>query len=219
MMTQDVAVPARRDTLRRATAAICILAIARHPAVARTGGDADPTAPIQRLNATLLAAMKAGQATPFARRYAMLGPAIEQTFDLRTVLAMSVGPLWTGLPGPQRSDLAAAFQRYTIATYTANFDGYSGQNFRVAPSARSLGNGEVIVNSTLVRSDGSTVLLDYVMRDGPEGWKAVDVLTSGISRVAVQHSDFDALLSRGGAPALTAALQRKVEALSGGALA
>jgi hypothetical protein len=47
----------------------------------------------------------------------------------------------------------------------------------------------------------------------------LDVLIAGISRVAVQHSNFGTLPSRGGAPALTTALQRKVAALSDGALA
>jgi phospholipid transport system substrate-binding protein len=55
------------------------------------------------------------------------------------------------------------------------------------------------------------------MRNGPAGWKAVDVLANGsISRVAVQRSDFRELLANGGVPALMAALQRKVANLSGG---
>jgi phospholipid transport system substrate-binding protein len=55
------------------------------------------------------------------------------------------------------------------------------------------------------------------MRNGPSGWKAVDVLANGsISRVAVQRSDFRELLASGGVPALMAALQRKVANLSGG---
>jgi phospholipid transport system substrate-binding protein len=59
--------------------------------------------------------------------------------------------------------------------------------------------------------------LDYVMRRGPAGWQAVDVLTDGsISRVAVQRADFRGLLSSGGAPALVAGLEHKVANLSGG---
>ena len=82
---------------------------------------------------------------------------------------------------------------------------------------RTLGNGEVVVNSRLIRADGSSVALDYVMRRGPAGWQAVDVLTDGsISRVAVQRSDFRELLSSGGAPALVEGLQHKVADLSGG---
>jgi phospholipid transport system substrate-binding protein len=85
---------------------------------------------------------------------------------------------------------------------------------------RPLGNGEVIVYTKFVQSYAPPVELDYLMRVGPDGWKVVDVLADGtISRVAMQRSEFTALLSTGGAPALTAALQRKVATLSEGALA
>jgi phospholipid transport system substrate-binding protein len=73
------------------------------------------------------------------------------------------------------------------------------------------------VRSKLVARNGTSTPLDYVMRDGPSGWKIVDVLVGGaISRVAVQRSDFRTLLSSGGVPALTVALQSKVANLSGG---
>ncbi|MGH7191895.1 MAG: hypothetical protein ACREF0_22195 [Acetobacteraceae bacterium] len=47
----------------------------------------------------------------------------------------------------------------------------------------------------------------------------MDVLLDGtISQVAVQRSDFQSFLTSGGAPALVAALHKKVASLSGGAL-
>jgi phospholipid transport system substrate-binding protein len=82
-----------------------------------------------------------------------------------------------------------------------------------------LRKGGVVVQSRLIRADGSSVALDYVMRRGPAGWQAVDVLTDGsISRVAVQRSDFREMLRTGGTPALVAGLQHKVANLSGGTL-
>jgi hypothetical protein len=59
--------------------------------------------PIERLDAALLAAMKAGRASPFVQRYRMLDPVIAQVFDLQTVLAESVGFAWfsaTAAQGP-----------------------------------------------------------------------------------------------------------------------
>jgi phospholipid transport system substrate-binding protein len=184
---------------------------------ARAGTDASAAAPIARLDAALLAAMKAGKGTPFSQRYAALAPVVEQTFDLDAVLAASIGLSWAGLPSDQKAQLLATFRHYTVASYTANFDNYAGQTFQVAPSVRSAGNGDVIVATNITATDGSSNKLDYVMRNTASGWKAVDVLADGsISRVAVQRSDFRHLLSSGGAPALVAGLQRKVAYLSGG---
>jgi phospholipid transport system substrate-binding protein len=184
--------------------------------------DAAPAAAIEtinRFNASLLAAMKAGKQTGFQARYQMLAPAVEQAFDLPAVLAVSVGPRWASLPADQQSRLLDAFRRYTVASYVANFDHYSGQTFTVSPDARALGSGEVVVQSHIASSSDSTDL-GYVMKQTASGWKVVDVLADGsISRVAVQRSDFRSLLTSGGGDALLASLQRKTSDLSGGALA
>jgi phospholipid transport system substrate-binding protein len=215
-MSSTIAPIGRRDLLGLAIIASAAV-IPLWPASAQTAGDASATAPVERLDNALLAAMKAGSSTPFEDRYRALAPVIEQVFNLDSVLAASIGLSWATLPADQKTLLAAAFRRYTVSSYATSFNSYNGQSFQVSPTVRSLANGEVVVQSQLVRADGSTVKLDYVMRRGPSGWQAVDVLTDGsISRVAVQRSDFRSLLSSGGPPALVAGLQHKVANLSGG---
>ena len=131
------------------------------------------------------------------------------------MLAASVGLRWPELPQDQKAQVTAAFRRYAVASYALNFDSYKGQTFRISPDIREVGNGEVVVRSTLVARDGSSTPLDYVMRDGQSGWQIVDVLAGGaISRVAVQRSDFRTLLTSGGVPALAVALQNKVANLA-----
>jgi hypothetical protein len=118
---------------------------------------------------------------------------------------------------PLRSNSSITHCRYTVSSYATSFNSYNGQSFQVSPTVRALGNGQAVVNSRLLRADGSSLALDYVMRRGSAGWQAVDVLTDGsISRVAVQRSDFRGLLSSGGTAALVAGLEHKVANLSGG---
>lgn len=207
----------RRGLLGLAIPAI-VAATAWRTARADTGSTgAEAAAPIQRLDAALLDAMKAGQGTAFPQRYAALEPVVVQTFDLEAVLAASIGLSWAGVPGDQKAQLLATFRRYTVANYAANFDHYTGQTFQIAPAVRDVGNGEVVVSTKIVAADGTSHKLDYVMRNTAAGWKAVDVLADGsISRVAVQRSDFRHLLNNGGTQALMAGLQQKVTSLSGG---
>jgi phospholipid transport system substrate-binding protein len=177
---------------------------------------ADATSTIQRFNDALFAAMKSGGRTDYSRRFRALAPEVDKTFDLSAVLSVSVGPRWTD----QQSRLLDAFRRYTVASYVANFDSYAGQDFTVSPGTRSLGVDRVIVQSHIMKINGDATELDYVMKQTPLGWKAIDVLAGGaISRVAVQRSDFGRILSNGGGDALLASLQRKTSDLSGGALA
>ena len=133
------------------------------------------------------------------------------------MLAASIGPSWNALPDDQKTSLRAAFRRYTVASYAANFDSYTGQTFQIAPAVRNIGDAGLIVQTRIVPTDGPTTQLDYVMRNGPAGWKVVDVLADGsISRVAVQRSDFRHLLTSGGVAALMAGLQHTIASLSGG---
>jgi phospholipid transport system substrate-binding protein len=179
----------------------------------------DATSTIKHFNGALLAAMKSGVRTDFSRRFQALAPEIDQAFDLSVVLSVSVGPSWANLSPDQQARLLDAFRRYTVASYVANFASYAGQNFTVSPETRSLGTDRVVVRSRIAQVSGDATELDYVMKQTPSGWKVIDVLAAGsISRVAVQRSDFRRILSNGGDDALLASLQRKISALSGGAL-
>jgi hypothetical protein len=71
-----------------------------------------------------------------------------------------------------------AFARYTIASYVANFDTYSGQRFEVAPVVRAAGSDR-IVETQIAAASAQGYVLDYVMRQESGGWKVVDVLVDG----------------------------------------
>jgi phospholipid transport system substrate-binding protein len=214
-MTQDIPPIGRRGLLGLAATGL-VGALPWRLASAQTTAGASPAAPVARLDDALLAAMKAGGSTSFDQRYRDLAPVVEQVFDLDEVLAASIGLSWARLSAAQQAELATAFRRYTVSSYVSNFNSYNGQSFQILPAVRNVGNGEVIVQTRLLRVNNSPLKLDYVMRSGPAGWQAVDVLTDGaISRVAVQRSDFRELLRYGGAQALANGLQHKVASLSG----
>ena len=173
-------------------------------------------APIQQLVAGLLEIMKAGPGTPFSRRFDMLAPIIDRTFDLSVILEESVGLTWPALPPEQQQMLSDAFRRYTVASYVNSFDDYNGQRFEVIPETRVVGTQQ-IVQTRIIPKSGDIHELDYVMRQGQAGWRVVDVLADGtISRIAVQRSDFRRLLTRGGAQALADSLRSKSAVLSDG---
>jgi phospholipid transport system substrate-binding protein len=173
--------------------------------------------PVRQLLDGLLQIMKARPGTPFPQRYDMLAPVVDGVFDLDAILRASVGLSWSSLPPDQQDQLRLAFRRYTTASYVNSFDHFDGQRFTVEPQPRPAGNGEQIVVTRITPRSGDSHEIDYVMRNTPSGWRAVDVLADGaVSRVAVQRSDFRRLLSRGGAPALANSLASKSLDLSAG---
>jgi hypothetical protein len=134
----------------------------------------------------------------------MLSHAVEEVFDLNAVLRAAIGLAWKSLPADQQAELVSAFRKYTVSNYTANFNSYTGQNYRALPASRMLPNGDAIVRTEIARSDNTPVEIDYLMRQTASGWKAVDVLSGGtIGQAAVQRPDFRGLLTSGGAPRCT----------------
>lgn len=205
----------RRLALAGPVAAAALAVTARHPVRA---ADPEAEAPIVALNQALLAAMQAGQGTPFVQRFERLAPVVERAFDLPGILQASVGPRWSGLPPAQQAQLLEVFRRFTVASYAARFDSYGGERIEVLPEGRTVGADRVVA-TRIVPAGGEPTRIDYVMRRGPAGWQAVDVLLNGsISQVAVQRSDFRTSVAAGDASALIASLQRKVAELSGGAI-
>ncbi len=200
----------RRGLLILGGATLGVIAIAR-PAAA----DDPVLVPAHQLIAGLLQIMKAGSAgTPFASRYDVLAPVIDETFDLAAILSESVGPAtWSTTPPDQQQALLDAFRRYTVSSYVSSFNGFNGQRFVINPETRSVGNEEV-VETRIIPTAGDGHVLSYVMRKTPAGWRIVDVLADGaISRVAVQRSDFRRQIRQGGPAALSSSLKGKADGL------
>jgi phospholipid transport system substrate-binding protein len=169
----------RRALVLAGPAALAGSAISAHADGAATAG-----APVRQLVDGLLQIMKAGPGTPFLQRYDMLAPVIDRVFDLDAVLRASVGLSWSALPPDQQDQLRSAFRRYTVASYVNSFDHFDGQRFTVEPQPRPAGNGEQIVVTRITPRSGDGHEIDYVMRNTPSGWRAVDVLADGARRGA-----------------------------------
>jgi phospholipid transport system substrate-binding protein len=197
----------------------CVMAIALSLTAAAwpvTAKAEDPVlVPAHQLIGGLLQIMKAGGTAPFSKRFDMLAPVIDQTFDLAAILQASVGTsTWQSLPAEQQEMILKEFRRYTVASYVSSFNAYNGQHFTVNPETRIVGD-EQVVRTKIVPVSGDAHELDYVMRQGSSGWKIVDVLADGaVSRVAVQRSDFRQLIRQRGAPALGQSLKLKADNLS-----
>jgi phospholipid transport system substrate-binding protein len=181
---------------------------------AESGGG--PTAVIQRFYDTLLAEMKDAKRLSFDQRYQRLAPAVTQTYNLPLMSRLAVGPGWANLQPAQQQAVTDAFSRYTISVYANRFNDYSGERFDVDPNPATSANG-LIVQTTLTKSNGEKVSLNYLMRQGEVGWQVIDVyLTGTISQLATQRSEYTAVLQQGGADALVKLLDQRIASLRTG---
>jgi len=125
---------------------------------------------------------------------------------------LAVGPSWETLSPAQQQRLTDAFGNYVSATYADRFDTYSGEQLEVT-GERPYGS-DVMVQTKIVKSDGETMILNYLMRQNRGDWQISDVYLDGtISQLAVQRSEFNSILRREGVDGLVMALNRKVDLL------
>ena len=172
----------------------------------------NPEESVRSFYNVLLGNMQQGRMLGESGRYARLAPVVGRTFDIPLMTRLAVGPAWETLPPAEQQRLQAAFAHYVTATYADQFDSYSGQQLQVIGEQPSGSN--VMVQTKIVKSNGETTKLDYLMRPDQGSWQISDVYLDGtISQLAVHRSEFYSILRREGVDGLVMALNRKTDLL------
>jgi phospholipid transport system substrate-binding protein len=175
----------------------------------------DPESNVRGFYDTLLTTMKDGRTLGQSGRYARLAPVVDRLFDVPSMTRLAIGPSWATLSPAQQQQLTDAFRHYIVATYADRFDSYSGQQLQVTGERPY--NADVMVQTRIVKSDGETTTLNYLMRQNQGSWQISDVYLDGtISQLAVQRSEFHSILRREGIDGLVMVLTRKVDLLGRG---
>jgi len=186
---------------------LAILSYPGHAAPA-SGGDT-----VQGLYEVLLTTMKNGHTLGQSGRFTQLEPVILRTFDIPTMARLSVGPSWATLTEAQRQQVIESFGRYISAIYADRFDSYAGQKLQV--TGEQPNGAGVRVRSQIIKANGDTVNVDYMMHCNADSWLISDIyLDSAISEVATRRSEFAAILKNEGIDGLISALNRKADLLT-----
>lgn len=177
------------------------------------------SAPVELLDTGLITAMKAGSAgQSFDDREKALAAVVDQSYDMPVVTQNSVGFLWATLPADQQKTLIELIGQFTATSYASQFKSFGGESFTVSPDQKTLGTGYIVKTNLIPGGGGSPVELDYVVRNGTQGWRITDVLLGGtISQVALHASDFASLVKSGDASRLIDALKAKIAKLQSSA--
>jgi phospholipid transport system substrate-binding protein len=169
---------------------------------------------VERFHAALIGVMHDAQRLGVRGRFDRLAPVMAQSFDLAAMTRIAVGPPWTGFTPADQAALTEAFTRWSIATYAARFDGFSGESFTTT-ATQTQPNGDALVRTRLNRTGGQEpVVLSYLLRGNPP--RIVDIyLTGTISELASRRAEFTALIREGGAQRVIQELQGRSARLLG----
>jgi len=157
----------------------------------------DPQSNVRGFYDTLVNTMKNGRSLGQSGRYARLAPVVDRIFDVPSMTRLAIGSSWATLPPAQQQQLTAAFRHYIAATSADRFNSYSGEQLQV--TGQRPYNADVIVETKIVKLNGESTTLNYLMRQNQGSWQISDVyLDATMSQVAVQRSEFNSILRREG---------------------
>jgi len=165
-------------------APVAVQAQAADPAAARISAYDDAVIGIAKQHMSL--AQRADRFEPVVQRY----------YDMPGIAALVVGPAWSKASAADKASAIKALTRHSAVSLARNFKSYDGTPFRVDPKVIDR-SGRKVVKVTI----GDTALL-YLMRQTGGEWKIVDVVSGGVSQLALQRADLASTIQKGGIPAM-----------------
>ncbi|HSA77900.1 MAG TPA: ABC transporter substrate-binding protein [Nitrospirota bacterium] len=173
-----------------------------------------PSEVINKLNSSLLEAMKGGQKLGYEGRYRLLAPVIRDSFALSSMGRIAAGRYWDAFSEEERKLYRKTYTEWSIASYAGRFNEYSGEQFRLVSESPPEG-GTVTVISKLIDSSKDEVEFNYKFRLVDGSWRIVDIRILGVSQLALTRAQFVSVLGIKGFNGLISSLNGKVRELQG----
>jgi len=173
----------------------------------------EPAAPAERLHEALVSITERSDELDFQGRFEALAPVIDAAFDLPELARSAVGTRhWPKFSAEQREAFVAAYRRYTIATYADRFDSPGiGFEFRENHTTQA---DRHWVRYYILPPDDERVSIDYLVQKEQDEWRIVNVVSKGVSELALQRAQFDSIIKKSGIDALIEEVRNKADTLA-----
>lgn len=157
------------------------------------------------------AALRADTENVWQKRVATLAPEVNRSHDLDFMLEVIMGSKWAPLDAAQRNRLIDIHARHIVSGYAARAAAFDGVQFQYQREKRD-GRDLTLLTSTWTSGDGERHRLGYILRRSSRGWRVINVLTDGVSELALLYRRYHTSLVEGGVDGLINSLENELEA-------
>ncbi len=191
--------------------ALCISIFALLPVGASAGGPA-PDELIRKLSDDVLEILRsddmlrAGETSQVVERVEQL---VLPHFNFRRMTMLAVGRDWRDASPEQQKRLMDAFYGMLVRTYSNALTQYRNQTVAVRPLRMNPSDKTVRVQTEVRQPGAQPVTVDYVLEQGPDGWKIFDIVVAGVSLVTNYRGTFAQEIRVGGIDGLINSLEAK----------
>ncbi len=184
--------------------------------VCSAGAPDQPDALIKSVIGETIAALRADKDIRAGSReklVTLINEKVAPHCDFARMTRIALGKYWRDASLEEREAVAREFRTLLIGTYAALFLTHQGQaaeyEIRYKPFRVSAGDDEATVRSTVRRTGGTALAVDYRLEKTDRGWKVYDVAIDGVSLVQAYRDTFASEIRKGGIRGLIAALEEK----------
>jgi phospholipid transport system substrate-binding protein len=120
-----------------------------------------------------------------------------------------LGKHWRKATDDQKERYRVNYRKFLLSNYVSRFREYSGETFYITDT-REDGKRKYLVTMEIARpGDKQPIIIDYRVRETNGDYKIFDMVIEGISLIASQRSEFNAVISLDGLFFLIMQLGRK----------
>ncbi len=139
--------------------------------------------------------------------YSLVDEVLLPHFDVSHAAKLVLGKHWQTASPEQRKRFVDAFYKSLLHNYGDALVDFTGDRIKVLPYKGDPAATSASVRTTVKRSSGEQVPVNYSLRRTPDGWKAWDVVIEGISYVKSFREDFGAEIDQKGIDAVIQRLE------------
>ncbi|MGX2041260.1 HpnM family protein [Methylocaldum sp. MU1018] len=184
-----------------------LVALAPLSVAADAGADAKKT--VDLLNTTLIQVMKDAKQLGYQGRYKKLEPVVKAVFEFEAVSQIALGNHWKKLEKQQKTAFVEKLTDLSIATYAAQFNGYSGEEFKY-DSAQDMKSDRVLLRYFLTAPGEKPIKFEYVVNQFNGQWHIINIVVDGISDLALKKAQYTSVIDREGFDSLLNKLSQKI---------
>jgi phospholipid transport system substrate-binding protein len=187
---------------------ILMLAISTMPAMAATG----PEQLIRETSDKVLDEMKSNAEqydTDPQGVYDLVNSVVLPHFDFPAMTDLALGRYKDEVNEQQRPEIVNEFRQLLVRTYSSALLEYTDQVLVYLPMEGSEAEGEVTVRTEIEQAGGFPIPINYMLRNGDDGWKVLDISVDEVSLVTNYRSSFARAIKKNGVDGLIETLRSR----------
>jgi phospholipid transport system substrate-binding protein len=145
--------------------------------------------------------------------YELVDTLVLPHFDFEAMTDLALGRYGDQVSPEQRPEIISEFRHLLVRTYSSALLEYTDQSVVFLPMEGSEADGEVTVRAEIQQAGGFPIPIDYLVRNGDDGWKVIDVSVDDVSLVTNYRSSFARAIKKDGVDGLIQTLRARNQSL------